>query len=122
MLSKLYSLKNTPGFFFIYILLFCILGLTIMGFILGWVYSAHGGRRADRLRRAGRVRWEIRGARESALAKRSSSSAKRTVVLRLSLCASSSAGARGGQALWNTRTVQRGARTRSRRYTLLWQT
>ena len=34
--------------------------------LLGWVYSAHSGRRADRLRRAGRVRWEIRGARESA--------------------------------------------------------
>ena len=32
-------MKNMPGFFFIYILLFCVLGLTIMGFILGWVYS-----------------------------------------------------------------------------------
>ena len=32
-------MKNMPGFFFIYILMFCILGITIMGFILGWVYS-----------------------------------------------------------------------------------
>ena len=39
MFNRLYSIKNIPGFFFIYILLFCLLGLIIMGFILGWVYS-----------------------------------------------------------------------------------
>ena len=39
MLNRIYAMKNMPGFFFIYILMFCILGITIMGFILGWVYS-----------------------------------------------------------------------------------
>ena len=58
MLSKLYSLKNTPGFFFIYILLFCILGLTIMGFILGWVYSDFSPRNEPIIKYEGSIQYD----------------------------------------------------------------
>ena len=58
MLSKLYSLKNTPGFFFIYILLFCILGLTMMGFILGWVYSDFSPRNEPIIKYEGSIQYD----------------------------------------------------------------
>ncbi|MBK65895.1 MAG: hypothetical protein CL769_02975 [Chloroflexi bacterium] len=58
MLDRIYSIKNTPGFFFIYILLFCLLGLTIMGLILGWVYSDISPRNESLIKYEGSVEYE----------------------------------------------------------------
>ena len=58
MLNRLYSMKNVPGFFFIYILLFCVLGLTIMGFILGWVYSDFSPRNEPIIKYEGSVQYD----------------------------------------------------------------
>lgn len=58
MLERIYSIKNIPGFFFIYILLFCLLGLTIMGFILGWVYSDLSPRNEALIKYEGSIEYE----------------------------------------------------------------
>jgi len=57
MLTRIYSMKNMPGFFFLYILFFCILGLTIMGFILGWVYSDFSPRNEPIIKYEGSIKY-----------------------------------------------------------------
>ena len=57
MLNRIYSIKNMPGFFFVYILLFCILGLVIMGFILGWVYSDFSPRNEPIIKYEGSIQY-----------------------------------------------------------------
>ena len=57
MLNRMYSIKNMPGFFFVYILLFCILGLVIMGFILGWVYSDFSPRNEPIIKYEGSIQY-----------------------------------------------------------------
>ena len=57
MLNRIYSMKNMPGFFFIYILLFCLLGTLIMGAILGWVYSDFSPRNEPIIKYEGSIRY-----------------------------------------------------------------
>ena len=57
MLNRIYSIKNMPGFFFIYILFFCILGLAIIGLILGWVYSDFSPRNEPIIKYEGSIKY-----------------------------------------------------------------
>ena len=57
MLNRIYSMKNMPGFFFVYILLFCLLGIIIMGFILGWVYSDFSPRNEPIIKYEGSIKY-----------------------------------------------------------------